>query len=75
MTAAVSQTFPVKITVLNANAAPMFDQHDGWQVFEGQHLAFTAFAYDADNPYFMPSHAPHQRRAGRDGTDPGERDG
>ena len=38
-----------------ANAAPIFDQQDGWQVLEGQLLAFTAFAFDPDNPYYSPA--------------------
>src|SRR5690606_36898280 len=47
--------FVTEITVLAANAAPVFDQQDGWQVLEGQHLAFTAYAFDPDNPYYSPA--------------------
>ncbi|HEY6817505.1 MAG TPA: putative Ig domain-containing protein [Croceibacterium sp.] len=47
--------FETKITVLPANAAPVFDQQDGWQVLEGQQLVFTAFAFDPDNPYYTPA--------------------
>ena len=47
--------FETQITVLAANAAPVFDQQDGWQVLEGQQLAFTAFALDPDNPYYTPA--------------------
>src|SRR5690606_1639233 len=48
-------SFTTTITVLNANAAPVFDQLDGWQVLEGQLLSFTAFARDPDNPYYTPA--------------------
>ena len=47
--------FVTKITVTNANAAPVFDQQDGWQVLEGQQLAFNVFAFDPDNPYYTPA--------------------
>ncbi|WP_353955672.1 putative Ig domain-containing protein [uncultured Sphingobium sp.] len=47
--------FVTKITVENANAAPVFDQLDGWQVLEGQQLAFNIFAFDPDNPYYTPA--------------------
>src|SRR5690606_24375827 len=46
--------FDTEITVLPANAAPVFDQQEGWQVLEGQLLAFTAYAFDPDNPYYTP---------------------
>src|SRR3546814_687582 len=39
---------------LPANAAPVFDSLSGWQVLEGQQLAFSAFAWDPDNPYYTP---------------------
>ncbi|MFH1842062.1 MAG: Ig-like domain-containing protein, partial [bacterium] len=42
-------------TVTNANAAPIFDPQDGWQVLEGQPLRINAFAYDPDNPFYLPS--------------------
>src|SRR5690606_36767056 len=47
--------FTTKSTVLNANAAPVIDQLDGWQVLEGQLLVFKAFACDPDNPYYTPA--------------------
>ncbi|MFA7603825.1 MAG: CARDB domain-containing protein, partial [Novosphingobium sp.] len=47
--------FTTKINVLNANGAPVFDQLDGWQVLEGQLLAFNTFAFDPDNPYYTPA--------------------
>jgi len=42
----------VSFTVLNANGPPAFDQLVDWQVAEGQLVAFSAFAYDPDNPAF-----------------------
>ncbi|MEM6402893.1 MAG: putative Ig domain-containing protein, partial [Cyanobacteria bacterium P01_D01_bin.116] len=48
----VTQT--AKITVLNANAAPVFENIGKWYVQEGEQLRFRAFAYDADNPDFIP---------------------
>ncbi|NIM48585.1 MAG: hypothetical protein GTO22_04900, partial [Gemmatimonadales bacterium] len=42
-------------TVTNANAAPIFDPQDGWQVLEGQPLRITAFAFDPDNPFYFPN--------------------
>ena len=33
----------------------MLPELDGWQVLEGQLLAFTAFAFDPDNPYYTPA--------------------
>ncbi len=42
------------ITVLNVNAAPVFDNLDGFQVQEGQQLTFQAFAFDPDNPSYTP---------------------
>ena len=43
-----------KITVLNTNAAPEFDNLGTWQVQEGQSVSFRAFAFDPDNPGFVP---------------------
>lgn len=43
-----------RITVLNANAVPIFDSLENWQVAEGQTLRFRAFAFDPDNPGFVP---------------------
>src|SRR3546814_14413948 len=42
------------IAVLAAHAAPVFDSQNGWQVLEGQQLAFSVFSYDPDNPYYTP---------------------
>ncbi|MGB7378807.1 MAG: putative Ig domain-containing protein, partial [Rivularia sp. (in: cyanobacteria)] len=42
------------ITVSNANAAPIFENIDKWYVQEGQQLRFRAFAFDPDNPDFVP---------------------
>ncbi len=47
-------TKPFQITVLNANAAPQFDDIGYWELAEGQLLYFQAFAYDPDNPSFVP---------------------
>jgi hypothetical protein len=42
------------ITVLNVNAAPVFDALDLFQIQEGQSLSIRAFALDPDNPSFVP---------------------
>ncbi|MEO0843074.1 MAG: putative Ig domain-containing protein, partial [Cyanobacteria bacterium J06643_5] len=42
------------ITVSNANAAPVFENIDKWYIQEGQQLRFRAFAFDPDNPDFVP---------------------
>lgn len=47
-------TQTVKLTVLNVNAAPEFEGLTPWQVAEGQQVRFRAFAFDADNPGFIP---------------------
>ncbi|PSF27638.1 hypothetical protein C7H19_24930, partial [Aphanothece hegewaldii CCALA 016] len=48
-------TQTTQITVLNANAAPIFDSSlENWQIAEGQTLRFRAFAFDPDNPGFVP---------------------
>ncbi len=52
----------VKFTVLNANAAPVFDKLDKWEIQAGQNIRFRAFATDADNPGFIP------QERGVDGT-------
>ena len=44
-----------RFTVTNANGAPVFDPQDGWQVLEGQPLRINAFAYDPDNPFYLPA--------------------
>src|SRR3546814_6425048 len=44
-------SFTMTIDVLAANAAPVFDSQNGWQVLEGQQLAFSVFSYVPDNPY------------------------
>ncbi|HND23400.1 MAG TPA: putative Ig domain-containing protein, partial [Rhodocyclaceae bacterium] len=43
----------VKFHVLNVNAAPVFDELGSWISFEGQTLAFRAFAFDPDNPGYV----------------------
>ncbi|MEH2362218.1 putative Ig domain-containing protein [Nostoc sp.] len=47
-------TQTTKITVLNVNAAPVFDNLGAWQIQEGQSVRFRAFALDPDNPGFVP---------------------
>jgi hypothetical protein len=42
------------ITVLNVNGLPVFDRLGEWQVREGQTLFFRAFAFDPENPSFVP---------------------
>ena len=42
------------LTVLNVNAAPQFDQIGGLEILENQTLFFRAFAFDPDNPAFVP---------------------
>src|SRR6266571_1328560 len=42
-------------TVLNANAAPVFDEFGSWDIVEGQPLVLQLFAFDPDNPDFIPS--------------------
>ena len=59
------------IHILNVNAAPVFDRLDGWNLVEGQPIGFRAFAFDPDNPGYVP-----QDRLGTgelaalEGTDP-----
>lgn len=47
-------TQTTQIPVLNANVAPIFDSLENWQVAEGQTIRFRAFAFDPDNPGFVP---------------------
>jgi hypothetical protein len=42
------------IHILNVNATPVFDQLDGWNTLEGEAISFRAFAFDPDNPGFIP---------------------
>ncbi|MFN6997022.1 MAG: putative Ig domain-containing protein, partial [Aquincola tertiaricarbonis] len=44
----------VRLTVLEANAAPVFDSFSNLSVLEGQPLALRLFAFDPDNPRFVP---------------------
>ncbi|WP_460200674.1 putative Ig domain-containing protein, partial [Scytonema sp. NUACC21] len=48
-----SQT--TKITVLNVNAAPVFEGLTSWVAQEGETIRFRAFAFDPDNPGFVPT--------------------
>jgi hypothetical protein len=44
----------VTLTVTNANAAPVFDKLVAIGTLEGEAVSFRAFAFDADNPLFVP---------------------
>ena len=50
----LSTTKTTTFTVLNVNAPPVFDNLGDWRVNEGQDLSFRAFAFDPDNPGFVP---------------------
>ncbi|WP_346949757.1 putative Ig domain-containing protein, partial [Dyella sp.] len=58
----VQQT--LHLNVLNANGAPRFDGNlgDAWNILEGQPLSISVFAFDPDNPGFLP-----KARLGDDG--------
>ena len=47
---AITETF--EVVVLNVNGAPVFDNLTGFRIFEDQPFAFSAFAYDPDNPAY-----------------------
>src|SRR5262249_21824166 len=47
-------TLTTRFTVLNVNAPPVFDDLGRWEVQENQQLRFRAFAFDPDNPSFVP---------------------
>ena len=44
----------VRFTVNNANGAPVFDPMGTWDIVEGQPLEIQLFAFDPDNPMFIP---------------------
>jgi hypothetical protein len=44
----------ITLTVTNVNAAPQFDSFAGMALLEGQALSLRAFAFDPDNPLFVP---------------------
>ncbi|MGA2068563.1 MAG: CARDB domain-containing protein, partial [Thermoguttaceae bacterium] len=68
-TNAVTQT--TTITVLNVNAPPQFDDLGAWQVAEGQDLQFRAFAFDPNNPgYLPPDRLPDGTLTPLEGSDP-----
>ena len=50
----LSVTKTTTITVLNVNAPPQFDYLGDWRVAEGQDVRFRAFAFDPNNPGFVP---------------------
>jgi YD repeat-containing protein len=47
-----------RVEVSNVNGAPVFDRLEGWTVLEGQGISFRAFAFDPDNPGFLPDERP-----------------
>ena len=47
-------TQTVIFTVINQNAAPVFDPLGAFRALEDQPLSFRAFAFDPDNPDFIP---------------------
>ncbi|MGE3817844.1 MAG: putative Ig domain-containing protein, partial [Isosphaeraceae bacterium] len=49
-----STTQTTRFTVLNVNAAPAFGDLGSWEVREGQALSIRTFAFDADNPSYVP---------------------
>ncbi|MAE63850.1 MAG: hypothetical protein CMJ18_06215, partial [Phycisphaeraceae bacterium] len=49
-----STTETVRIEVLNVNAPPQFEDLGGFVVQEGQVLTFSFFAFDPDNPTYVP---------------------
>jgi len=50
----LSVTKTTTFTVLNVNAPPQFDNLSSWRVAEGQDVTFRAFAFDPNNPGFLP---------------------
>ena len=55
----LSTTQVATITVLNVNAPPEFDNLGALRISEGQTLNFRAFAFDPNNPGFVPpDHGP-----------------
>ncbi|MGM0485754.1 MAG: putative Ig domain-containing protein [Planctomycetota bacterium] len=47
------------LTVENVNAPPVFNQFEGFQVFEDEIMAFRAFAFDPDNSNYALSDRDH----------------
>ena len=56
----------VRLTIINANAAPELPVLAGLNVLEGEQMDFSVFAFDPDNPNFVP-----QPPLGADPTLPG----
>jgi hypothetical protein len=59
-----------KFIVLNANGAPVFDALGAFRTFENQPLSFRAFAFDPDNPNFVPQDRFGDQLTPLDGTSP-----
>ncbi len=67
----LSVTQTTTITVLNVDAPPRFDNLSSWRVAEGQDINFRAFAFDPDNPgYVPPDRMPDGTLTALEGTDP-----
>ncbi len=49
-----STTVTVDFTIINVNAPPVFNYLGNWRVQEGQDLKFLAFAFDPNNPGYVP---------------------
>ncbi|MEY8840987.1 putative Ig domain-containing protein, partial [Cribrihabitans sp. XS_ASV171] len=46
----------MEIEVTPGNGAPIFDNFDGLQIYEGQNFVLRAFAKDPDNPFYEPGY-------------------
>ena len=67
----LTTTKTTKITVLNVNAAPVFEAIGVQEVAEGQKLRFRTFALDLDNPGFvLPQRLPNGTLTPLEGTVP-----
>lgn len=58
----LSTTVTATYTVVNVNAPPVFNDLGSWSIPEGQNLEFRAFAFDPNNPGYVP------QEQGSDGT-------
>ncbi|MEO1006362.1 MAG: putative Ig domain-containing protein, partial [Cyanobacteria bacterium J06638_38] len=66
-----STTQIAQFSILNVNAAPVFNNLDSWFATEGQNVNFRAFAFDPDNPGFVPQERlPNGELTLPEGTDP-----
>ena len=58
----MSTTVTATFAVVNVNAPPVFNELGNWSIPEGQNLEFRAFAFDPNNPGYVP------QEQGSDGT-------